>query len=134
MSKQPKPTIASLTSRVAELEAYIEQLEGRPQTIESNAAGNNTRYVVPGIRAKGLVHTPSAVDAIRLFTWAAKAEGMEKKGIIAHLINQGYTKTTVRARVARIFDGTDESCYSEEIRARLGLDLDEEDEVEGDEE
>jgi hypothetical protein len=86
------------------------------------AEAGQTRYNIAGIKAKAMSHTPSAVDAIRVYTWPLFVKGVERKAITAALISQGFNEATVRARVKRIFDGTDESCHSEEIRARLGLD------------
>ena len=125
-----RPTIASLQARIAELEAKLAATTGKTEVAVTETG--QTRYTFPGIKKAGLHYTPSAVDAIRLYTWPAMQRGMTKKDIIASLISQGFVKATVRARVTRIFDGTEESCYSEQIRARLGLDLDEE-EDEGEE-
>lgn len=119
MSK--KPTVASLLARIADLEAELSACKNGSVTVAHTDAGQ-TRYNVAGIKKDGLSYTPSAVDAIRVYTWPLMLSGVEKKVIVAALILQGFNKGTVRARVKRIFDGTDESCYSEEIRARLGLD------------
>lgn len=129
MSK--KPTIASLTARIAELEAQLAVATGKTTVAK---AGTLVRYNVPGLKKDGLSYTPSAVDAIRLYTWPAMLAGTDRKDIIAALIAQGFSKATVRARVKRIFDGTEESCHSEAIRARLGLDELEEEIDETDEE
>lgn len=130
MSK--KPTIASLQARIADLEAKLAACQGGVDPITTDVG--LVRYNMPTIGKKGINFTASAVDAIRLYTWAAKERGDTKKIIIASLISQQFTPSTVRARVARIFDGTDESCYSEEIRGRLGLDdMDEVEEDEGEE-
>lgn len=131
MSK--KPTNAELAARIVELEALLAAATGGAVIAESTLAGP-TRFDISGIRTKAMSHTPNAVDAIRVFTWYEMSKGTDKKTIVAALISQGLNKATVRARVKRIFDGTEESCYSEAIRARLGLDeLDEEDEVEDEE-
>lgn len=119
MSK--KPTIASLQARIAELEAIIAAHVSGQVNVAITDAGN-TRYNVAGVKKDGLNYTPNAVDAIRVYAWAQMAKGVDRKVIAASLISQGFTPATVRARVKRIFDGTDESCYSEAIRARLGLD------------
>ena len=132
MSK--KPTIASLQARIAELEAQLAALTGGAVTLATTEFGQ-TRYNVAGIKKDGLSYTPSAVDAIRLYTWPLMVRGVEKKEIIAALIAKGFNKGTVRARVKRIFDGLDEACHSEAIRARLGLDeIEEAAEIEEDEE
>lgn len=125
-----KVTIASLKARIAELEMALAVAKGGVETSQTDVG--LTRYTVPGIGKDGHNYTPSAVDAIRLYTWPLMLAGGQKKDIIASLISQGFTKGTVRARVARIFDGTDESCHSEAVRARLGLD-DEDEEEEGEE-
>jgi len=125
-----RPTIASLTARIAELEAQLAATTGGVSVAPVD--NRLTRYNVPGIGAKGLNYTPSAVDAIRLYTWPHMCSGDTQKQIVAALIGQGFTPATVRARVKRIFDGTEESCYSEAIRERLGLGI-EEDEEEGEE-
>lgn len=130
MSK--KPTIASLQARIAELEAKLAAATG---TTEAKITEQGqTSYTFHGVKQDGLHYTPSAVDAIRVYTWPLFLAGVPKKEIIANLISQGFVKATVRARVGRIFDGTEESCYSEAIRARLGLDqLEEMDEEDGEE-
>lgn len=119
MSK--KPTVAALQARIIELEAQLAALTGGAVTLVTTETGQ-TRYNVAGIKKDGLSFTPAAVDAIRLYTWPLMVAGTEKKEIIAALIAKGFNKGTVRARVKRIFDGTDEACTSEVIRARLGLD------------
>jgi len=130
------PSVASLQKRIKALEAELAVALGRGvAAVTTKGALGNTRYNVAGIKKDGLSYTPDAVDAIRLYTWPQMNAGEDKKSIVAALIDQGFNPATVRARVKRIFDGTEESCHSEAIRARLGLDeLDEEDEVEGDEE
>lgn len=136
MSK--KPTVAALQNRIADLEAQIAALTGGAVTLATTEFGQ-TRYNVAGIKKDGLSFTPAAVDAIRLYVWPLMVAGVDKKEIIAALIAKGFNKGTVRARVKRIFDGTDEACHSEAIRARLGLDeiedaaQVEDDEEEGDE-
>lgn len=127
----PKPTIASLTARVAELEAQLAALSGTGVAALPTKSGP-TRYDISGIKVKSMSYTPSAVDAIRLYVWPRKAT-VSQKDLINELIFQGFNKATVRARVKRIFDGTDESCYSEDIRLRLGLDDDAEDQDNEDE-
>lgn len=115
-----KLTNASLLARIAELEAQLADCRG--DTVEHIRTDNGlTRHQID-IGAKKHNHTPSAVDAIRLYTWAAMTKGVDRGTIVKALIDQKYTPATVRARVARIFGGVDESCYSEEIRARLGID------------
>jgi hypothetical protein len=133
MSKTP--TKNELIARIAELEAALALCQNGAVT-QQRTLGGQTRFNVAGIKKDGMSYTPSAVDAIRVFTWPQMIAGTDKKTIVADLISQGFNKGTVRARVKRIFDGTDESCFNEEIRARLGLDeleLDEEDEVEDEE-
>lgn len=126
--KIARAELKAATARIDALTSELAECRGDVVTHIQTDSGL-TRHQMPlGVKAHN--HTPSAVDAIRLFTWNAKKLGMERKDIIASLISQKYTPTTVRARVSRIFAGTDESCFSEEIRARLGLDeLDAEDEV-----
>lgn len=121
MTKTKKPTVATLQARIIELEAQLAALTGGAVTLATTETGQ-TRYNVAGIKKDGLSYTPSAVDAIRLYTWPLMVRGVEKKEIIAALIAKGFNKGTVRARVKRIFDGLDEACHSEAIRARLGLD------------
>lgn len=116
-----KPTVAELLARIAELEGEIAALQGGALTIATTQSGQK-RYTMGGVKKDGLNYTPSAVDAIRTYTWPLKIKGVEKKEIVAALIANGFTPATVRARVKRIFEGTDESCYSEAIRTRLGLD------------
>lgn len=129
------PSVASLQKRIKQLEAELAIALGRGvAAVTTKGALGNTRYNVAGIKKDGLSFTPDAVDAIRLYTWPQMLGGASKKEVVAALIDQGFNKATVRARVKRIFDGTEESCHSEAIRARLGLDeLGEEDEVEDEE-
>lgn len=116
-----KVTKADLLARIAQLETELAACRGGALTAIRTDSGQ-TRYNVAGLKKDGLNYTPSAVDAIRLYTWPRFISGVAKKDIIASLISQGFTKATVQARVKRIFDGTDESCHSEAIRGRLGLD------------
>jgi ribosomal protein L29 len=125
-------TIEKLEKQVAKLKAQLAEARGTITSATTKGALGNTRYNVAGIKKDGLSYTPDAVDAIRLYTWPQMSAGASKKEVVAALIDQGFNKATVRARVKRIFDGTEESCHSEAIRARLGLD--EADEIEGEDE
>lgn len=121
MSK--KPTYAQLQARVTELEAELGRFANSASSVTTSTTQVGlTRYNIAGIKKDAMSHTPAAVDAIRVYAWPMKVKGVEKKDIVAALIAQGFNKATVRARVKRIFDGTDESCHSEAIRNRLGLD------------
>lgn len=133
MSK--KPTVAQLQARIVELEAELSRFANSASSVTTSTTDVGlTRYNIAGIKKDAMSHTPDAVDAIRLYTWPMLVKGVEKKAIIASLISQGFNKATVRARVKRIFDGTDESCHSEAIRARLGLDeIEDEEEDDGEE-
>lgn len=125
-------TIEKLEKQVAKLKAQLAEARGTVTSATTKGALGNTRYNVAGIKKDGLSFTPDAVDAIRLYAWPQMNAGASKKEIVAALIDQGFNKATVRARVKRIFDGTEESCHSEAIRARLGLD--DADEIEGEDE
>lgn len=132
MSK--KPTVAQLQARILELEAELGRFTSSASSVTTSTTDVGlTRYNIAGIKKDAMSHTPDAVDAIRLYTWPLMVKGVEKKVIVAALISQGFNEGTVRARVKRIFNGTDESCHSEAIRARLGLDEIEEEEEDEDE-
>jgi hypothetical protein len=133
MTATKTPSVASLQKTIKRLEKELAIALGNAVTAATTkGALANTRYNVAGIKKDGLSYTPDAVDAIRLYTWPQMNAGASKKEVVAALIDQGFNKATVRARVKRIFDGTEESCHSEAIRARLGLD--EADEIEGEDE
>jgi hypothetical protein len=133
MTATKTPSVASLQKTIKRLEKELAIALGNAVTAATTkGALANTRYNVAGIKKDGLSYTPDAVDAIRLYTWPQLNAGASKKEVVAALIDQGFNKATVRARVKRIFDGTEESCHSEAIRARLGLD--EADEIEGEDE
>jgi hypothetical protein len=118
-----KFTNAQLVARVAELEAELSRFANSATAVTtSDTDVGLTRYNISGIKKDAMSHTPNAVDAIRSYTWPLFIKGVERKIIVASLVSQGFNKATVHARVKRIFDGTEESCYSEAIRARLGLD------------
>jgi hypothetical protein len=88
-----------------------------------NSGTQNFKYMTAKIKHDGTEQpfTPNAVDMIRKYVWA-NMDSRPRKDIIAALISQKFTEATVRTRVSRIYKGTDESCFNEAIRARLGLD------------
>src|SRR5690349_21684099 len=88
-----QPSIASLQRRIKQLEAELAASQGTAVTASATkGALHNTRYNVAGIKKDGLSYTPDAVDAIRIYTWAQSAKGVEKKEIVAALIDQGFNK------------------------------------------
>lgn len=122
-AKMIHETFTAMQARIAELEAENNMLAELARVERLRVQGFKFKYtqILTKHGDKEQPFTPTAVDIIRKYVWRHK-ETRDRKSITAALISQGLTPATVRTRVSRIYAGIDESCFNEEIRARLGLD------------
>lgn len=118
-------TKAELLARIAVLEsentAFAAEL-GVARVEKLRTRATTFKYMTARVKHDGGMQpfTPTAVDMIRKYYWRWN-ETKSRADMIAALISQGFTPATVRTRISRLIAGIDESCYNDEIRARLGL-------------
>jgi hypothetical protein len=116
--------IASLEDRIAKLEVENARLADLAKVQRLKVQGFRYKYTQTLTKNgnKEQPFTPTAVDIIRKYVWR-HMNARKRSDIVAALISQGLTKSTVQTRVSRIYAGIDESCHNEAIRERLGLDV-----------